>query len=162
MADAIIVGRNDITKSIYIPVNYTTTTTRSSSGDGGSGTIPIDFSAVTGDAGSYVARINLHVTAKVTTSSGSYYTTLVYIGDGKLGIYFGENTAQNSTKTFSIDFVNNRIVEVTGTKRSGTTQVNENIKLDDFSISFNQSYGNWGRGSTVVWTITGGITFVSL
>lgn len=162
MADAIIVGRNDITKSVYIPISYTVTTTRSSSGDGGSGSIPLDLSAVTSNAGSYVARINLHVTAEVTTGSGSYYTTLVYISDGKLGVYFGENADQNSTKTFSIDFVNNRIVEVTGTKRSGTTQVSENMKLDDFSISFNQSYGNWGRSSTVVWTITGGITFVSL
>lgn len=162
MADAIIVGRTDITKSIYIPVSYTVTTNRDSSGSGGSGSIPLDLSALTSNAGCYVARINLHVTAKVTTGSGSYYTTVVYIGDGKLGIYFGENSDKSSTKTFSVDFMNNRIVEVTGSKRIGTNNGNGSMSLEDFNISFNHSYGNWGRSSTVVWTITGGITFISL
>lgn len=86
--------------------------------------MPLDLSALTGDVGSYIAKINLHVTAKVTTSSGSYYTTLVYIGDGKFGIFWRKFNSKFN-KTFSIDFVNNRIVNVTGTKRSGTTQVSE-------------------------------------
>lgn len=147
---------------VYIPVSFSQSVYREGS-DGGTYTFPIDMSLL--GYGAYLVVTSLSVTAKITTSSGSYLTTVVAVDDGKYCQWFGEVATANTTKTFTTQFNSRRFVEIVGDYTvNGISHGNSSKEFADssFYLRFSQNYGNWGRNSTVVYTVSGGINFYPL